>query len=227
MMASQPHLVIVLASASPRRRELLTSLGLEFIIRPAEADENQYDGELPAEMVMRLSLAKAECETRAGDDVRIAADTTVALDNQVLGKPGSAQEAARMLRLLRAREHVVLTGLAVLDCRSRRVSHQLAVTPVRMRNYSDDEITSYVSSGDPMDKAGAYAIQNTSFDPVACIQGCYTNVVGLPLCHLYNALTVLGIQVPVHPLCGCPWARKGHCQWAEPILRAPLFLETI
>ena len=131
-----------------------------------------------------------------------------------------------MLQLLRAREHTVMTGLAVLDCRSCQVSRQLATTRVLMRDYSDDEVASYISSGDPMDKAGAYAIQNTIFDPVARIRGCYTNVVGLPLCHLYNALTALGIQVPVHPLRGCPWASKGYCQWAEPILRAPLVLET-
>ncbi len=129
----------------------------------------------------------------------IAADTTVADEGNILGKPADAAEAESMLRRLRGRQHQVYTALAVLRTADGRLWHDLGVTDVPMRLYSDEEIQSYVSSGDPLDKAGAYAIQHAGFHPVASLQGCYANVMGLPLCHLTRLLRQVGIQ-PEQPV---------------------------
>jgi MAF protein len=209
----------VLASGSPRRRQLLGMMGLAFAVDAADIDERVEEGESPAAMAARLSLAKAEAVVAAHPQALIiAADTAVILGAEVLGKPADAAEAVAMLTRLRARRHWVYTGLALRDPAQGRQSVLVAMTPVLMRDYADEEIHRYVATGDPMDKAGAYAIQHAAFDPVARIEGCYTNVMGLPLCHLYHALREWELATPRHPLGSCPLAVAQGCVWAASIL---------
>jgi septum formation protein len=213
---------IVLASSSPRRRQLLALLGLAFTVCAAEVDESPQDGEDPAGLARRLSLAKAEALAPRVRGLLIAADTLVVVEGQVLGKPADAAEARTMLRRLRNRWHAVYTGLTLWDVHNHRLCTQVATTPVLMRNYTDVEMERYIASGDPLDKAGAYAIQHAELNPVARVEGCAANVMGLPLCHLYRVLRDWGIVVPVHPLASCPWAVETGCPWsAEIITGAP------
>jgi septum formation protein len=186
---------LILASGSPRRRELISLLGLPFIIRAANVDERWLEGESPAEMVVRLSQVKARSIGDARrDELVIAADTVVALDDQVLGKPASPGEAAQMLRLLRGRLHHVYSGISAWHPTSGRLVTELSDSAVWMRDYADDEIARYVDSGDPLDKAGAYAIQHPAFDPVARVEGCWLSVMGFPLCHLGRALAQFDVS---------------------------------
>ena len=181
--------VVLLASNSPRRRQLLALAGWDFETRPADIDESLLPEEAPSSYVLRLAEGKARAAgslARPGQLV-LAADTTVANGNIILGKPASAQEAFDMLVSLRGRDHFVYTAVAVFDPTSGRLRSDLGGTRVWMRDYSDAEIEAYVESGDPFDKAGAYAIQNADFHPVERIEGCYPCVVGLPLCRV-NAL---------------------------------------
>jgi septum formation protein len=183
------------------------------------------DGTQPADLVVRLSLRKARAAARRGsDDLVVSADTIVSVDDDVLGKPRDPRHAAEMLARLRNCRHLVFSGLTLLDVRHRRMVSEVVRTPVRMRAYSDDEIAAYVASGDPMDKAGAYAIQHASFDPVERIEGCYANVMGLPLCHVYRALIALGVTPPARPLDSCPYAVMHGCQWAPGILGSRPFV---
>ncbi len=184
---------VLLASASPRRRQLFSLLGVPFTALRADVEENRRPGEKPEEMVCRLSQAKARALAEDYPErLIVAADTVVVLDDQVLGKPANAEEAADMLRRVRGREHLVLSGLTALSPSTGQQATELVRTMVWMRPYSDEEIAYYVASGDPLDKAGAYAIQHQGFNPVAYIQGCYASVMGLPLCHLAQALRRLG-----------------------------------
>ncbi len=213
---------IVLASESPRRHELLAALGLTFAVRPADVNEAPLPGERPAALAQRLSRAKAlVASEHAPDALVIAADTLVVLEDAVLDKPATPEIALRILRRLRGRTHDVLTGLTLRQGAGDELT-QLACTPVTMRDYRDDEMRAYVASGDPMDKAGAYAIQSEEFAPVARLQDCYANVVGLPLCHLYRALIERGVPMR-HPLDVCPWpVQQGHCEWAAAILNGEI-----
>jgi len=184
---------LVLASTSPRRRELVTLFGLAFTFVSADVDESPREGEPPQELVRRLSRAKAEIGARGiPDAIIIAADTVVALDGSILGKPKDSADATRMLKRLRGRAHTVYSGLTV--ARGARQITQVATTTVWMRDYTDAEIAAYVATGDPLDKAAAYAIQHGAFRPVARIDGCHANVMGLPLCHLYGALKVFNVS---------------------------------
>jgi septum formation protein len=185
--------VLILASISPRRRELVSLLGLPFQSISAAADETPRGNESPADLVRRLSRAKVEAGVHDFPDaVVVAADTIVALDDLILGKPRDRDDATRMLRLLRGRSHTVYSGLTVAH--GAEVV-QVATTTVWLRDYSDADIAAHVATGDPLDKAAAYAIQYHSFHPVARIEGCHANVMGLPLCHLYRALKELAIPL--------------------------------
>lgn len=186
--------MFVLASTSPRRRELIKLFGLDFKFVSVEIDETPQAGESAPELVDRLSRAKAEqaSQTNRGALV-IAADTVVSIDGAILGKPNDLRDAERMLKQLRARDHVVYSGLTAMQ--GARLWTQIATTTVRMRDYADAEIAAYVATGDPLDKAAAYAIQHNHFRPVAEIDGCQANVMGLPLCHLYLALKKFGVVV--------------------------------
>lgn len=187
---------LYLASASPRRQEIMRQLGLDFTVRPAEVDETPRGDEKPEETAARLARAKAAAVASSiPDGIVVAADTIVTIDGRILGKPASGEEARAMLRRLRGRPHEVITGLAIenVDTSQRFVS--TVSTRVRMRSYSDAEIDRYVRSGEPMDKAGAYAIQSTRMQLVERIEGCYLNVVGLPACGLVRALEAVGYPV--------------------------------
>jgi septum formation protein len=179
--------MLVLASASPRRRELLTQAGFTFEVRPAHIPEDPTPNEDPIAYVVRLAREKAQAvfdqlsanpET-AADLAVLGADTTVTLDNHILGKPEDAADAARMLRLLSGRTHRVITGVALVTANSAEVAAE--VTAVRFLTLSDEEIEAYIATGEPMDKAGAYAIQGRAARWIPRIEGCYFNVVGLPI----------------------------------------------
>jgi len=210
---------IVLASASPRRQALLSLLGLPFTIQTPNVDEYQRPGESPSDLVLRLSLSKTRSAVSGPESLVIAADTIVVLDGQVLGKPPSPEAAVEMLTRLRGRQHIVHTGLTLVAGERSQPRSALATTIVQMRDYSDGEIRRYVNTAEPMDKAGSYAIQSETLDPVARIQGCYANVMGLPLCHLYCLLDAIQRTPPVHPLHCCPLAVSQGCPWSRPILR--------
>jgi len=187
-------LEIVLASNSPRRRELLTWMSLPFTTTAAYIDETPLAGELPADYVQRLAQEKARaCQRQAGfGAVILAADTTVADGDEIIGKPHDRDDALRILRQLRGRTHLVHTAIVVGVPSRGLTTEELCSTEVRMRRYSEEDLLAYVESDDPLDKAGAYAIQNPQFDPVQKISGCYASVMGLPLCHLERSLRRLG-----------------------------------
>lgn len=191
---------IILASASPRRKELLEQIGLTFEVVPSKADEIILADETPEEHVVRLSIDKAtEVAQRHNADGRwfIGSDTIVLCEQQILGKPKDEQHAAEMLHMLSGREHRVLSGFAVLDRQSGEQRTEAVSTRVRFRDLTAEEIARYIASGEPMDKAGSYAIQGLAVCFVAGIEGSYTNVVGLPLCRLTLALKELGVPLPI------------------------------
>ena len=180
--------MLVLASASPRRRELLTQAGYTFIVAPAHIPEDPFPEESPIAYVVRLAREKAEAvcaqlapnETDADPLLVLGADTTVVAPNgEILGKPVDAADAARMLRLLAGATHQVITGVAVVASGSLEAAAE--VTHVTMLTLSESEIADYIASGEPMDKAGAYAIQGHAARWIPRVHGCYFNVVGLPL----------------------------------------------
>ena len=181
---------LILASNSPRRKQLLALGKWRFRVLPADVDETPLEGEIPADYVLRLAQAKARAvaEQAVDGELVLAADTTVADEGVILGKPADAGEAYQMLAALRGRTHQVYTALAVYSPQQGYMRIDLACTDVPMRVYSDAEIEEYIATGDPFDKAGSYAIQHPGFKPVESLQGCYANVVGLPLCHLERLL---------------------------------------
>ena len=210
---------LVLASASPRRRELFSLLEVPFMASAADVDEEIEEGESPQEMVCRLSLAKARAVAISyPEGLIVAADTIVALDGVVLGKPADEAGAVAMLRRLREREHTVLSGVTVYHPASGRAITELAESAVWMRAYADEEVARYAASGDPLDKAGAYAIQHQNFSPVERIGGCYANVMGLPLCHLARALAQFGVTLTVDVPQACQGFTGHHCLVAGEIL---------
>jgi septum formation protein len=183
---------LVLASASPRRRELLTQAGYAFEVHAADIDETQRTGESPVEYVRRLALEKAQAVApHAGDAVVLGADTTVVLDGLVLGKPLDAADAERMLRLLSGRTHQVHTGLAV--CHGGDAASHVETTGVTFRALDEEELAVYLASADAQDKAGAYGIQGYAARWIPRIEGDYFNVVGLPLAAVVRLLGQLKI----------------------------------
>ena len=187
--------LFVLASSSPRRRELLASLGIVFTILKPAVDESRRDGEPAETYVQRLSAEKAAAVAGAvpSPAVILAADTIVIDGDDILGKPEDADEARHILKRLRGRTHRVCTALTLhrLDHPPRHIT-RLTCTEVHMRDYTDAEIESYIATGDPFDNAGSYAIQHPEFSPVDHIEGSETNVIGLPLETLQNALVEIG-----------------------------------
>lgn len=173
---------LVLASSSPRRRELLATLGVEFEVRPADADETPREGEAPEPLVLRLALAKARAAARPGELV-LGADTIVALDGEPLGKPADAAAARAMLARLSGRHHQVWTGVALVErgANGARERALAVVTDVVFRALEPAEIDAYVATGEPLDRAGAYAIQGGAAAFVASVDGSWSNVVGLPV----------------------------------------------
>ncbi len=183
---------LILASASPRRRQLLAALGIPFAVDVADIDESRVGAETPVAHVRRLAEEKARAvAARRRQDVILAADTIVAHQGRILGKPRDAAHARAMLQWLRERAHQVITAVAVAH--DGAVASGLDVSVVTMRAYSDSEIDAYIASGDPFDKAGAYAIQHPGFAPVARLEGCYAGVMGLPLALTARLLSAAGL----------------------------------
>jgi len=225
-VADNPHLI--LASNSPRRRQLLALTGWTFNAMSAEVDERLLPDEAPHDYVLRLARSKARAclswrlgqgaESVGEGGLILAADTAVADGKVILGKPKDKTEAVEMLAALRGHSHQVCTGIAILRREDRCMITDLCVTEVPMRAYGDEEIADYVATGDPLDKAGAYAIQHPQFQPVEKLSGCYASVMGLPLCHLVRSLR----RFEVTPAADVP----GNCQSALnypcPIFRAVL-----
>lgn len=190
---------LILASNSPRRRELISLFGWPFTVLPADIDESRKADESPVNYVRRLACEKAQAIAARETGLVIAADTIVADGNELLGKPVDEDDARRMLGQLRGRTHQVYTGIAVINTETGESVDNVCWTDVPMRQYSDEEIEQYIATRDPMDKAGAYAIQHPGFHPVEGLAGCYASVMGLPLCHLMAGLHKLGFQ-PVEDL---------------------------
>lgn len=188
-------MIIVLASASPRRRALLSHFTTDFTVDPAVGPEDPPEVASPEETVKALASAKAaEVAARHPDDLVIAADTIVELDGIILGKPSDPDDACRMLRALSGREHRVYTGVAVIGAGGKSLC-QAEKTRVFFRDMTDEEIRAYVASGEPLDKAGAYGYQGLAGLFVERIEGDYFNVVGLPLCRLGRMLGTMGVAL--------------------------------
>ena len=184
---------LILASQSPRRRELLGLTGLEFIVRAADIDESMDAAKAPFDEVARVSRLKALAVAREPEDVVIAADTIVVCGGKVLGKPRDEEDAFRILSLLSGRHHEVMTGMTVL--RGEEVITHTEVTRIHFRELHDAEIRAYIASGEPMDKAGAYGIQGGAALFADQMEGDYYNVMGLPVCRLAMILRGLGLPI--------------------------------
>ncbi len=198
MPIAPPRHRLVLASASPRRAELLRSLGLDFVIQSADIDETRRPAEPPEAYVERLANEKARAgATRLKDEpaLVIAADTIVVHDGRVLGKPADEDDAKKMLRSIAGQKHEVLTGVCVVDTAQGRTASNLERTEVAMAPLGDGELSWYVGTGEPLDKAGSYAIQGLGAIFVERVRGNYTNVVGLPLPLLHRLASELGFDL--------------------------------
>jgi septum formation protein len=190
---------LILASTSPRRKQLLALTGWDFETRPVNIDEAPLPGEDPGKYVLRLAAAKARQAGSLAEmgQVVLASDTTVADGSTILGKPVDSTDAVEILKRLRGRTHQVYTALVLFDPAAGRMLSDLCISQVPMRAYSDAEIGAYVASGDPLDKAGAYAIQHPVFNPVEHFGGCFASVMGLPLCHLVRTAQKMGLASPL------------------------------
>lgn len=187
---------IILASNSPRRKDLFSLFDVPFEIIPADINEDVLPDESPKAYVARLARSKADVIASDHEGLIIAADTVVVDGEQLLGKPLDGADARQMLVQLRGRTHQVYTGIAIIRTSTGETFEDICQTDVPMRTYSDEEIDAYIATGDPMDKAGAYAIQHAGFHPVERLTGCYASVMGFPLCHLFVGLKKLGISIP-------------------------------
>jgi nucleoside triphosphate pyrophosphatase len=202
---------LILASNSPRRRQLLSLAGWQFSVSAANVDENEYPNESPSDYVLRLAETKARAIQADINQIILAADTTVVDGMDILGKPNDSMEASAMLTRLRGHTHQVYTGIALFRPSDGLLLKDLCVTDVPMRDYSDVEIRAYVATGDPLDKAGAYAIQHPEFHPVSNLDGCYASVMGLPMCHVILLLRKMDIQPKADVFAGCETLLEYQC----------------
>jgi septum formation protein len=209
---------LILASNSPRRRQLLALAGWQFSTSAANVDESQFSNESPPDYVLRLAETKARAVQADNDQIILGADTTVVDGMDILGKPKDSAEATAMLRRLRGHTHQVYTGIALLRLSDGLLLKDLCVTDVPMRDYSDEEIHTYVATGDPLDKAGAYAIQHPEFHPVGNLDGCYASVMGLPMCHVILLLRKMNIQPNADVFAGCETLLEYQCPVSNAIL---------
>lgn len=227
MLESQPvneKNILILASNSPRRHQLLALGGWMFKVLVANVDESQHPGETPGEYVQRVAEMKARksAEKSHNANIVIAADTAVVDGNDILGKPLDENDAIRMLKRLRGHTHQVYTGLALLRVSDGYTITDVSITDVPMRDYSDEEIDAYVQTGDPLDKAGAYAIQHPRFHPVENMQGCFASVMGLPLCRLAYLLQQFDITPESTIGIRCQTELQYDCSISSAILRGKL-----
>lgn len=213
---------LILASNSPRRRQLLALTGLSFVVSVADVDESQFANEKPTEYVLRLAETKARAVEAEQDQIVLASDTTVVDGSDILGKPADAAEATAMLRRLRAHTHQVYTGIALLRKSDGLLLKDLCITDVPMREYSDDEIRAYVATGDPLDKAGAYAIQHPEFHPVALMDGCFASVMGLPVCHVILQLRKMDMHPNTNFFASCETVLEYRCPVSHAILNGEM-----
>jgi septum formation protein len=185
---------LILASSSPRRAEILHDAGISFTVISSAVDETPYANETPQQLVQRLADAKADlvAARAVGASIIIAADTVVVIDQQILGKPRSTDEARRMLQALSGRTHSVITGVSLLRLPEMERRQFVETTLVHFAHLTSDDLSRYLATGEPFDKAGAYAIQGHAGRYIPRIEGCYFNVVGLPVAHLMTALRELG-----------------------------------
>ncbi len=221
-MIREPALpLLTLASASPRRRELLALGGWSFTLAPASIDEQPKSGESAEAMAVRLALAKARRAGRAPGGFALGADTVVEHRGEILGKPGDAGSAQAMLERLAGESHRVVTALAILGPNGAAATTEVCITQVPMRAYSPKEAAAYVAGGSPLDKAGAYGIQDATFQPVDVerLYGCFANVMGLPLCHLARAMRRLGHPAPADVPAACRAHTGYDCPVYASILR--------
>ena len=197
---------IVLASGSPRRKELMSSLKIPFEIITSGVLEDIDYSLGPPEIVKALAKLKADAVAETlQEGLVIGSDTTIAFEGKILGKPKDIDDAKKMLAELRNKYHQVLSGIALIDVSSNRFEVGAVMTHIKMRDYTDAEIDNYVSSGEPLDKAGSYAIQGKGGVLVENINGCFNNVVGFPLCELGSYLRTFDIELKVDgPICKLP-----------------------
>jgi septum formation protein len=190
--------MLILASQSPRRKQLLEWTGWSFEIIPASNVENVRPGEAPLDYVRRMSSEKAAAIVSQikGNGIVLAADTVVVLDGKILGKPESNDQANEFLRELRGKIHFVSTSIFIEDPETKGIEQEICTSQVKMREYTEREMQTYIATGDPQDKAGAYAVQHKGFHPVQNFRGCLANVMGLPLCHLVRTMAKLGVYPP-------------------------------
>ncbi|MCC8435302.1 Maf family protein [Brevibacillus sp. M2.1A] len=193
---TKKNVPLILASSSPRRRELLQTLGLSFTVITSDVDETTAEHLSASEVVEELSLRKAkEVASRLTEGVVLGSDTVVVLDDQILGKPVDEMDAYRMLSMLQGQEHTVYSGVALIDVETGRAEVSHSLTHVRIRALTEQEIKSYIATGEPMDKAGSYAIQGIGATLVEGITGDYFTVVGLPLGLTSTLLTRFGMPI--------------------------------
>ena len=213
--------ILLLASNSPRRKQLLALGNWNLNIVVSDVDESQLADETPKDYVLRLAQAKALAVVEKAhlENIIIGSDTAVVDGNEILGKPKDEEDAVRMLKQLRGHTHQVFTGVAVYRVDDGAMLTELCVTDVPMRNYSDDEIQAYVKTGDPLDKAGAYAIQHPDFQPVESMSGCYASVMGLPMCHVLRTLKKLDVYAMADVPLGCQTLLNYQCPVSNEILR--------
>ena len=211
---------MLLASSSPRRRRLLALGDWTFGVASPEIDETPLPHEPPRDYVLRLAKWKARAAAKAAtvEQIVLAADTTVVDSNQILGKPADASEATEVLLRLRGRAHQVMTGIAALRIADDKLLTDVCITDVPMREYTDTEVAEYVRSGDPLDKAGSYAIHHPVFEPVRDLRGCYASVMGLPMCHVARLLK----QFDLPPAADVPSRCQAELSYACPIWPAVL-----
>ena len=213
---------IWLASNSPRRRQLLAWTGWPFEVNPVDVDESRRTGESPLAYVGRVALDKAQALSgrlpQGSQGIVLAADTIVVDGEAILGKPSGPDEARRMLHQLRAHQHQVYTAISLFPLDGSKVVNDLCATDAPMRAYSDQEVEQYIASGDPLDKAGAYAIQHPGFHPVENLAGCYAGVMGLPLCHVVRSMARLGVRPSLDVAQACQSALHYACPVFHKIL---------
>ena len=213
---------IILASASPRRQTMLSWIVPEFESLPADIDETPFPGELPVPYCRRMALGKAlHCaESIPEGGFVIGSDTTVYIDRHILGKPRDEDHAEEMLKMLNGKDHLVCTAVALGYRNNGKLSLQQTVceTIVHFREMSREDILDYIASGDPMGKAGAYAIQNREFHPVESIRGCYAAVVGFPLCHVGKLFQRFGYETFPQIRSACMAGTKIYCNFVPSVL---------